>query len=164
MLGFPRLLYLIPKSQFNPKIDVKLALNCLGWVGNNGTLRTKQDFDDWYKGSFFEVRMANDWQYICTKCGHQVTSGVDFRGTCPNGHSSWMCNWRDGGFKAEKVGDKASDPMVRHPDNLSQVFVSSGSGDRDNNKRGPKPLRLDDVVRELASQGLSSRAIGRETQ
>ena len=104
---------------------------------------------------------ANDWQYICIGCGKVVMAGADFAGSCPDcGGTRWCCHWFKDASKpseAQEVGDKPSAPMIPQTDNMSQLFVEGQNNGR--NKTGPKPLPVEDLVKKLAGQGLSSRMI-----
>ncbi|MGB6873745.1 MAG: hypothetical protein WBE46_06380 [Dehalococcoidia bacterium] len=104
------------------------------------------------------------WNNSCVDCGTiKVTHGLELPGQCRCGCWRWLCHKLDGTFKAEKAGDKPLEAMIGHPDNLSQGFEVGGNSGLPNRaekgKPGPKPKPLEDIVSELASQGLSSRVI-----
>jgi len=102
-----------------------------------------------------------DWQYICIGCGKVIMAGADFASPCPGcGGTRWLCHWLKQATKpseAQKTRGKPAEPMISHADNLSQPFET----EQKNNgaKPGPKPLPVDDLVKKLAAQGLSSRVI-----
>jgi predicted nucleic acid-binding Zn-ribbon protein len=102
-----------------------------------------------------------DWQYICIGCGKVTMAGADFAGSCPGcGGTRWLCHWLKGTTKpseAQETGDKPSEAMIPQADNLSQPFETEQKNN--GNKPGPKPLPVDDLVKKLAAQGLSSRVI-----
>jgi hypothetical protein len=103
------------------------------------------------------VMMATDsrWLYVCIECGHETTAGLDFRGTCPKGHSSWLCHLVNHGSKPKILRDKPSEPIGTPAANLSQAIRFQPR----KSKPGPKPRPLENIVSVLASQGLSSRVI-----
>jgi predicted nucleic acid-binding Zn-ribbon protein len=105
---------------------------------------------------------ANDWQYICIGCGKVVMAGADFAGSCPGcGGTRWLCHWLKGTTKpseAQETGDKPSAPMISQTDNSSQP-VSTDQNGNGHKKPGPKALPVDDLVKTLSAQGLSSRVI-----
>lgn len=102
-----------------------------------------------------------DWQYICVGCGKVTMAGVDFAGSCPGcGGTRWLCHWLKGTTKpsgAQETRGKPSEAMISHADNLSQPFETQQKNN--GSKPGPKPLPVDDLVKKLAAQGLSSRVI-----
>lgn len=104
---------------------------------------------------------ANDWQYICIGCGKVVMAGADFIGSCPGcGGTRWCCHWLKGTTKpseAQEMVHKPSAPMISQGGNLSQPLETEQGNN--GTKPGPKPLPVDDLVKKLADQGLSSREI-----
>jgi len=115
---------------------------------------------------------VNEWLYICSKCGHQITDGIAFYGECPDCHaSSWMCHLISQDDSKSKIsGFQVPDPIETHDVNLSQgeeFEMRNFKRDKltfqpQKKKPGPKPLLLKDLIRELANRGLSSRGIARE--
>jgi len=114
-----------------------------------------------------------EWQNVCTGCGfQQTTQGGDLPGQCPRCKGwSWCCrllrNEARGTSEAEIAGDKASGCVRTPAGNLSQSFQHSGLAnepEKPQKRRGPRPLQVDDLVRELAGQGLSSRLIAERLQ
>ena len=130
---------------------------------------------------------ANDWQYICTGCGHLVTAGADFSQPCPScGGHGWICHWLKkpgpktvtfpengkncsdltgksvGGWSGEdnhkKEGwDRMSDAISDSQPILSQPDKPK-NGIPANNGRKQRPVP-GDLINQLSQRGLSSRQI-----
>ena len=107
---------------------------------------------------------GSGWFYQCWSCGYKVTIDAGIPKECPGcGVGGWWGHLTpQDDSRPQNLRDKTSEPIKSQADNLSQVSVISrgfsGPGNGQN-KPGPKPLPLEDIVRDLASQGLSSRAI-----
>jgi predicted nucleic acid-binding Zn-ribbon protein len=129
--------------------------------------------------------MSDSWLYVCIQCGHRVTNGVDFAQSCPNCHGNrWLCHWldkpdfvpnRDSG--KDSVGDKgmtlSNTPKGCNKSQggiISRVegFVTRSYLAKQANQGKTRPTGRPhadisvEKVREMAGQGMTLRAIGKE--
>ena len=104
---------------------------------------------------------GSGWRYQCWHCGFQVTLDAAFPEKCPGcGVGGWWGHLTpQDGTRAENSRDKLPNPIKTRNDNLSQVIFENNNDILENNRPGPRPLPLDNMIKELASRGLSSRGI-----
>ena len=117
-----------------------------------------------YEGAI--MAEANDWEYRCTSCGHQVTVGADFNEPCPScGSHGWMCHWlKKPGATPGKSADNVSQARSSESQGWDKIFSEKypveNLSQPENNKPGPKSRGLPgDLINQLSQQGLSSRQI-----
>jgi hypothetical protein len=93
----------------------------------------------------------SEWLNVCIGCGHQrVTHGDELPSECPNCHGwRWLCHWINKPRVTTKLGQGITP--------AKELIPLKRNG---NSHPGPKiPPLPDDLIKELAGQGLGSKAI-----
>jgi DNA-directed RNA polymerase subunit RPC12/RpoP len=115
----------------------------------------------------------NDWEYRCTNCAHVVLASADFNAPCPNcGGHGWISRWLNKpGSKVvhdnRKTGGSIPSSIVTTQNQMTPLNCTDGKGNKpilgqvqDGKRPGGNHRAVpDDMVKELASQGLGCKAI-----
>ena len=108
-----------------------------------------------------ELKVGDGWRYQCKSCDYQGKVDNAFPEKCPGcGAGGWWGHLTSqNGVSVEILRDKLINPAKPQSSILSQPVCEGKNDVSGHNGPGRKPLPLDGIVKELASQGMSSRGI-----
>lgn len=108
-----------------------------------------------------ELKVGDGWRYQCKSCDCQVKVDNAFPEKCPGcGAGGWWGHLTaQSGIRGKNSRDKIPKPVKTRSNILSQPIFNNNNDVLENTGPGRKPLPLDGIVKELASQGMSSRGI-----
>ena len=108
-----------------------------------------------------ELKVGHGWRYQCKSCDYQVKVDKVFPEKCPGcGTGGWWGHLTSqNGVRGKNLWDKILKPVKTRSNILSQPVFDNDNDVLEHNGPGRKPLPLDGIVKELASQGMSSRGI-----
>jgi hypothetical protein len=104
----------------------------------------------------------SEWLNVCIGCGHQrVTHGDELPGECAKCHGwRWLCHWVNKPGVTTKSTEKESAGVTAPGQGITPPKELLPLKQNGNSPPGPKiPPVSDDLIKELAGQGLRSKAI-----